>query len=419
MRVLAKVFSILTVLVLAGVSLPGCTSANHRLPNVRETTLAEQAASKESFPTPTLPAPITPLDATPESLSIVRPGIYTAHNVEELPLPTAGYQIYLIGEIHGIAEVHQLTIAYLKMLHAAGLRDVFLEESQGYEKDANKFVSGETGVLITGLCLRSDVLEGIRAFNQTLPPNEEVRVHLVELDSTPTAVYTHLLDIQHRLGASAQNIVIPSFGEFQHWREADMTILVDRLGNAPGVTSQIRQELDTIRDSIRWVHAVSMDDYPIIAPPEIASMREARITQNIQHLLADLEDKPVLALYGGFHAQKKANKTFGQTTPWAQRLSEKGIKIYALFAAGMYGTAYWRGQTSSQGIQPDELLFLPPEGVSLEVLLGDSPDYAVVYIDLHSDTAANLIWFSGNRISDRYDGLILFREFSPMVDACP
>lgn len=422
MRVLVNTISMFVVALVISTLLVGCTSINNISLESTETTrerqeLPEKPASAQVFPVPNA-SPTTVVNTA----SIVQPGIYTAQYVSNLPLPTAGYQIYIIGEIHGISEVHQLTIEYLKILYATGLRDIILEESQGYEKAANEFVLKETDILISDLCLRTDVLEAIRVFNQDLPVGEKVRVHLVDLDYSPAAAYAHLVNIHHNLGESAKHIVIPSFSEFQLWGEGEMISLVDRLANVPnGVTFEILQELDTVRDSIHWFHLFTIGDTAPAPPPEAVSIRETRITQNIQYLLAKIKNKPVLALYGAWHAQKNmGGNSLGQT-PWAQRLSDDGVDVYSLFAAGMYGTAFWRGKTASPGMHPDELFFPPPEGVSLEFVLSEIPDYKMVYIDLGEDTTSNLLWpwSSGDRASDMYDGIILFREYSPMIDACP
>jgi len=400
--------------------LTGCTLVNNVSLKSTETTQDGQELSEKSVSTQAIPVPIASLTTVVNTASIVQPGIYVAQHVYEIPLPTAGYRVYIIGEIHGISEVHQLTVEYLKMLYATGVRDIVLEESQGYDKAANEFVLGETETLISDLCLRSDVLEAIRVFNQDLPHGEKVRVHLVDLDYSPVAVYAHLLNIRHRLGESAQHIVIPSLDEFQKWDESEMISLADRLASdSEKVTPQTLQELDTVRDSVHWFHLFTVGDITTAAPPEAVSIRETRITQNIQYLLADLKDKPVLALYGAWHAQKKVGDDSLGQIPWAQRLSEDGVKIHSIFAAGMYGTAFWRGKSDSPGVHPDELLFPPPEGISLEVVLSEIPDYDIVYIDLRVDTTSNLLWTSGERASDMYDGIILFREFSPMADACP
>src|SRR5690554_2132443 len=65
--------------------------------------------------------------------SMVRPGVYTAQHLDEIPLPTESYQVYIVGEQHGVAEVRQLFADYLERLYAGGLRDVILEAPQGYQ----------------------------------------------------------------------------------------------------------------------------------------------------------------------------------------------------------------------------------------------------------------------------------------------
>ncbi len=145
-------------------------------------------------------------------------------------------------------------------------------------------------------------------------------------------------------------------------------------------------------------------------------IREERITENIRHLLSDLEGKPVLALFGAGHAQKQGDGSL-PTTPWAERLSEDGVEIYSLHATGLYGTAFWRGTTFLPGIRTEAFLFLPPDGISLAAVLADVSDYEIIYID--SQEASNLIFPRGQHASELYDGMLFFREVSPMVDECP
>lgn len=64
----------------------------------------------------------------------VRRGVYAVNELKELPLPTSGYDLYTIGEIHGVREIHDLFLSYMDTLHTkAGLQDIALELSPTYE----------------------------------------------------------------------------------------------------------------------------------------------------------------------------------------------------------------------------------------------------------------------------------------------
>jgi len=365
-----------------------------------------------------LSAQATPV-ATP---SMVRPGVYTAQHLDEIPLPTESYQVYIVGEQHGVAEVRQLFADYLERLYAGGLRDVILEAPQGYQPDASAFVLGEVDTLIEGLCLYADVLQAIRDFNDGLTPDEKAHVHLVDLDFSSAAVHTHLLSIRHRLGEVAQDVEIPLLDEFQNWDEHEMASLAEHLAGTAGEASpRILRELNTAQDSIRHIHLFASSEAPLEPTPGSIwqhgmAVREVRITENIQHVLLDLEGKPVLALYGVAHAKKTGDDNILERS-WAQRLSEDGIEVYSLFATGMYGTAFWGGRSYSVGWKPETWLFLPPDGVSLATVLNDASDYEIIYID--PQETSNLILPTGERASGSYNGIVLFREISPMADACP
>jgi hypothetical protein len=111
-------------------------------------------------------------------------GVIATNDPSSLPLPTSGYQVYLVGEAHGNQQTKAVLIGYLNLLYnKSSLRDVFLEEDQAYEEEAQSFVQGLQDNLPEGLCLRADILNLLREFNQGLLLNKKIRVHLVDIDS--------------------------------------------------------------------------------------------------------------------------------------------------------------------------------------------------------------------------------------------
>ena len=407
----------LSFLLITSILLSGCapTSASQ----TDDITATEPKPGSESATPSFLPSP-----SPTRGAMLVRPGIYIAESTSMLPLPTDGYRLFVIGEIHGIYEVRKLTIEYLQLLHESiGLRDLILELGPAFEGSANDYINEETNTLVPSLCLYADILEGVRSLNQSYSKNERIRVHFVDVDYPLSAIYSHIRNIKERLGNTGEALVIPPLVEFLDWPESEMLALVDSIANAPGpVSIAITMELKTIRDSIRWYFlVVPSGDVLLSPPPEARAIREARIAQNIQNTLNDLGNAPVLALCGAGHAQKTlGTQEFGQE-PWAQRLSESGVPIHAIFATGMYGTAFWRGKTSHWGTHQDQILLPPPDGISLEVVLDEAPNYHVVYIDLRLDTTASILlpWQSDQKAGKLYDGIILFKEMSPMENACP
>jgi hypothetical protein len=78
----------------------------------------------------------------------VRQGIWAERQVQALPLPTHGYQVYLVGELHGIDNNEEFELRYLNLLHKrVGLQDVAFEEKAVYEHQAQSYVDGRSDSL--------------------------------------------------------------------------------------------------------------------------------------------------------------------------------------------------------------------------------------------------------------------------------
>lgn len=105
------------------------------------------------------------LSANAATASEFRHGVWTAIDPAVLRLPTSGYQVYLIGEMHGEKENVVTFEAYLKLLVHSGIRDVALEEDSVYERAAAAYVAGKLDTLPAPLCLRTGVLEVVKRFN--------------------------------------------------------------------------------------------------------------------------------------------------------------------------------------------------------------------------------------------------------------
>src|ERR1043165_9688268 len=90
--------------------------------------------------------------------SEIHPGVWTAKHADALPLPVQGYEVYLVGEYHGLEENPEFQVQYLARLHReSGLRDVAIEEDAVYESDAQAFVDGKSDAVPPPLCLRAGV----------------------------------------------------------------------------------------------------------------------------------------------------------------------------------------------------------------------------------------------------------------------
>jgi hypothetical protein len=77
----------------------------------------------------------------------IRPGVWAARQQEILPLPTQGYEVYLVGEVHGLQENEEFQLRYLEQLHrVSGLHENFNKIA------VDAFVLFRSGTPINGDC---------------------------------------------------------------------------------------------------------------------------------------------------------------------------------------------------------------------------------------------------------------------------
>jgi hypothetical protein len=357
----------------------------------------------------------------------IRPGIYIASDPATLPLPTSGYRLFVVGETHGNQETKQVLLAYLKQLHqSSDLRDIILEEDQAYEPDANTYVQGISNKLPEGLCLRTDVLDGLREYNASLPQNEKIIVHLVDLDSPLSLLYAHLQRLWAEIGPSAASIQIPAYDTFIYWPGKQSFTLIDQLSKLAKNNADVLNGLETVRYSLQFYYLGSVIDsdqgYGTSADVPI---REDVITTNVQYLLKKLNDKPVMAFFGAGHTVKTqqafpANAIGAKVSPWGPRIADLGIKVFSLAVEGLSGSTFWRGQAYSVGQGMDKIQFA--DGTSLASLLGAAQNQSFLYADLgvaENATIHAIPGFNDIPAQQIYDGLILSKQFTPMENICP
>lgn len=355
----------------------------------------------------------------------VFPGTYISNSTTDLPLPTAGYTIYFVGETHGNQEAKQVFEVYLKNLYReAGVRDVILEEDQAFETEANAFVHGQLDQLPEDLCLRTDILAKIREFNATLPANDQVNVHLVDVDSPMPTVYKHLEELYQQLGSEATSLDLPTYSDFNTAPPMERYELVDHLQKLAVDQPQIENGLSTVHFSLRWyslgnrmgtgsVSGLRRNFFPL---------REDVITQNVQYVLQQLDGKPVLVFFGGAHGMKAIadpDLPADGFKSWTQRLSESGVPVYSMLVDGLSGEGYWRREAFQYGEGMDEYRF--ENGTSIISLFDDYVDTTIIYTDLREKENQN-IRLPGELpdvpASKVFDGLIIFQKFTPMENAC-
>jgi len=346
----------------------------------------------------------------------VRPGVYVANDASALPLPTSGYDIYVIGEFHGQREVHLFFIEYLKMLHKTiGLRDVVLEYPNAYERKINAYVLGEISEDVSSYYL-GVFLEGVKAYNETLPEDEKIRLHAVNIDFPWSVIHEHLILLHEEIGSPAEKTPIPSLDEFEAMSKSDKLNLVEKL-KAVTDDPSLLHELEIVR--------ISIQGYPSRGIPS-PDVREGLTTTCIQYVREKLDGAPILALYGGWHTRKSSICVSTESQPWAQRLTERGISIYSICTTGVSGEYYGRPSSGSLDWGVRELNVSLShdrfaDGTTLNDVFDSNPDYNILYIDLRSGIKISITnpWLSGIFALDippekMFDGIVLLRKVTPL-----
>jgi hypothetical protein len=228
----------------------------------------------------------------------MRPGVWAARDPQTLPLPTKGYQVYMVGELHGLEENADFQLRYLSRLRSAsGLRDVALEEKSVYADAAQSFVDGKSDVLPEALCLRAGVLDGIRRLNAA-PGHPRVRVHLTDIDSPAGAIREHLTVIQKRIPSSA-GVSIPEVTEIK-----ERGLETVRQFQQFRMDARTRSELRTVEHSIRaYRDGLEVDIGTPKGSPYLED-REQAVSSNIEDLIRMGKIRSLLVLYGSDHVSR-------------------------------------------------------------------------------------------------------------------
>jgi hypothetical protein len=329
-----------------------------------------------------------------------------------LPLPASGYEVYLVGEIHGAKETQDVFMQYLARLSAAsGLRDVAFEERGVFQPQAEAYVEGRSSALPPQLCLRVEILGALRRFNQGRNANEMVHVHLVDVDTPAPVIRQHLSSIQKRV-AGAKAVRVPDAAHIKtHGLET--VAALERLTT----DSQILRELRTVRYSIRVLQqGLEFDTGQNKGSPYI-NEREETIASNIMDVVH--EGRPVLALYGGDHVSRKRRTNFGgpernqDYSPMALRLQDAGIKGFSLLTFPLSGSTSWRGRDL-------EIVWTARDGhldggETLDRVLAAAPEATFFYVDRQRQHIMMPTEDANNSV---VDAVLLWRKATPMEDHC-
>jgi hypothetical protein len=326
-----------------------------------------------------------------------RPGMWIAKEARDLPLPSAGYQVYMLGEQHGIRENVEILAAFLEKLTATGLRDVAIEEDAAYEPDAQAYVSGQSDRLRPELCLRRNVFDALRRCGN-------IRVHLVDVDSPAEAIREHLTTVRKR---------VDPHGTVQGH---DMRA-VERLREMTRDNAALRA-LRTIEHSMRALQQGFEVGLGESKGSPYLEDREAAIAENIGDVARASDSRGVLAFYGIDHVSKSLRKDGGPKrdrplAPTAMRLEQSGLKVFSAAAFPLEGRARWRGREG-------ELIPLAEYGATSD---GERLDRAwerwgrppLVYVDPRRE---KMRLPTGDQRSFVVDAWIILARGSAMDDGC-
>ena len=343
----------------------------------------------------------------------LRPGVWGGPDLSAFPLPVSGYDVYLIGETHGVKETVAILRQYLARLYErAGLRDVALEEKPAYQREAQAYIEGKLNDLPEPLCLRAGILDALRSFNQGRKGSDLIQVRLVDIDLNPEPIRKHLLALKEAIPGSTA-IGVPGVGTIIA-RGLETVAALARLTADRAILGELR----TVDHSIRAyqqgleVRSVSFKGSPYLDD------REDAIMSNIADILHNEHRQAVLALYGNDHVSKVPLHNGGPRQdrdfpPLALRLERSGIKVFSVVTLPLTGRWYWRGQGG-------DLLWTASDGGfsngdTFDRVLASAPGATFLYIDPRQERAKLP---TQDLTRSGADAFLLFAHGTPAENRC-
>jgi hypothetical protein len=337
----------------------------------------------------------------------LRPGVWAGHELKSLPLPAPDYDIYLLGEVHGVVETLDVFSQWLAILHErAGLRDVALEDQPAWQREAQAYVDRARDALPEALCLRAGIFEALRRFNAGRAAGDRLRVHLVDLDFSPAAIRQHLLNLKGQI-PGAVSVRVPEIAAIRT-RGLQAVDALERLTADPRLLAELRTVRHSIRASQQGFEA---DNGPVKGSPYLDDREEA-IRENLSGLLP-AGQKPVLALYGADHVSRGVLHNGGprqdrEFAPLALRLERSGIKLFTLIAYPLAGRMNWRrGEEEMIWTAADAKW---SDGATLEHV----PPSTFLYVDPRREA----VDLTRDLTAARPDAFIVWSRGSPAANAC-
>jgi hypothetical protein len=343
----------------------------------------------------------------------LRPGVWAGRDLSAFPLPVSGYDVYMVGEMHGVKENVEVLMQYLARLYeGASLRDVALEEKSAYQRDAQAYVEGKLKAVPEPLCLRAEVLEALRRFNEGRKQGGLIQVHLVDIDLNTEAIREHLLTLKEEIPGTTA-VHVPEVGGIKaHGLET--VAALQRLTKNQEKLGELRMIGHSIRASQQ---GLEVDTGGVKGSPYLDD-REDAILGNIIDVLHNQHRQAMLALYGNDHVSKTVLKNGGPKqdsdfSPVAIRLERAGIKVFSVVTIPLAGRSNWRGHegdtmwTASDGNLAT--------GETLDRVLKSSPGSTFLYVDPRREPVKLP---SQDLTKSHADAFLLFAHGTPAENRC-
>ena len=352
------------------------------------------------------------LCAAAEPARELRQGVWASRDMSDLPLALSGYQVYLLGEMHGARENEQFLEQYLERLAAGGLRDVALEINSVWEPSLQAYAEGRTDLLPEQVCLRAGLLRAVRRLNEKLAADQRVRVHAVDVDSPAAAIHRHMMAIRERVPRGT-TVKVPPVSQIRK-KGIEATARLKRLTQDLPLLGELR----TVEHSIRALKkGLEFGVGPALGSPYLDE-REDAIALNIRDVVNTPDSRGVLVFFGSDHVSKRMRNDGGANrdhdfAPMALRLEQAGLRVYSVAAFPLSGRTRWRsGESELLWTARDGSL---ADGESLDRVLAGLVEGTLLYID----TQRHKVRLPSQDVSGyAVDAFLLFRRATPIGNFC-
>jgi len=226
----------------------------------------------------------------------------------------ASHSVVLVGETHFLREHRELMVELMRELHARGFRQFLFEWTEVADWLLDDFVrdGGLEPEWTPPQSIGGDMLTAIRDLNRSLPEDERVRVHAIDVTLQD---YGGGASFLWSLWALAQHLPdpgpLPAILEGDYDTPEDQTTLLETLeaelnaGRSDLIASWDQAWYDTVVEMVE----VELASVPIRAIRESDYDESVRLREDAIKRLADrrLQDFPhgTLINYGSTHAQKE------------------------------------------------------------------------------------------------------------------